>query len=234
MPEFLFVYLPWLWLGAIVVGSSLTELLWSGVVVLRAADVGYDQWKCEARRPKVDLGKALRRRITWPRLGLPLFAVCAGLFVVQLLWMSAFTYTVVSIAWFLGAVPRRMWGIAVMRRTQPRPETGYWQDVRRYYALGLTLPSRPEDQAWFIGKLRWLNKFQNLWYLLQVYRFWGIFGYAVNALAWPVSSAFAIFYHMESAGNRSKYLRPWWRFDRELEAEPDQRTRTQAPSRIGG
>src|SRR5207248_8659402 len=120
MPEFLFVYLPWLWLGAIVVGSSVTELLWSGVVVLRAADVGYDQWKCEARRPKVDLGKALRRRITWPRLGLPLFAVCAGLFVVQLLWMSAFTYTVVSIAWFLGAVPRRLWGIAVMRRRQPR------------------------------------------------------------------------------------------------------------------
>jgi hypothetical protein len=218
-----FVYLPWLWLGAVVVGGGLVEFLWAGVVVLRAADVGYDLSKCEARQPKVDLAKALRRRITWPRLGLPLFALCAALFAAQLLWMSVFTYTVISIAWFLGAVPRKMWGIAVARRVMPRPDTRYWQDVRRYYVIGLSLPSRPEDQMWFIGKLRWLNQFQRFWYLLQIFRFWGIFGYAVAALAWPLSSAVAIFYHMESAGFRREYLRPWWRFDRKRGADPAKR-----------
>jgi hypothetical protein len=216
--ENLLAYLPWSWLGAVVVGGALCELLWYGVVVLRAADVDYDPARCASQRPAVDLQKALRRRVTWPRLGLPLFAICAALFLIQLLWMSLLTYTLISIAWYLTAPPRQMWGIAVSRRLR-RTGDSYWTEVRRYYSAGLRMPGRPEEQVWFVGRYRWLNKFQNLWYVRQLYRFWAFPSYAVAALFWPVASAFSIFYHLERAG-RPDYLNPWWRLDRDLAYRP--------------
>jgi hypothetical protein len=108
------------------------------------------------------------------------------------------------------AASRRLYKL---RRDYP-PRAGFWATVRDYYGSGLTMPSRPEERLWFIGRLRWLNKFQAFWYVIQIYRFWGIFSAAVSALAWPIASAVAIFYHMEGVGRRA-YLAPWWRFDRD-------------------
>ncbi|CRK56470.1 hypothetical protein [Alloactinosynnema sp. L-07] len=223
MLDWSFTHLPWLWLGFVVVGASFLRLVWTGVVVLRAADVGYDPAACAARRPMIDLVKARRRRHSWPRLALPLFVLLVALFVTQLLWMNLFTYTLIAIAWFLTAPVRKIWGIAVARRVHVENwgvagPVGFWRDVRGYYALGTRMPSKPADQVWFVGKYRWLNKFQNAWYIVQVYRFWGVVAMAAASLFWPVVAAVAIAYHLDEVDD-ADYFRPWWRFDRD--ARPD-------------
>src|SRR5438093_62130 len=152
--------LPWLWFSGVLVGYSLLHLLYSGVVVLRAADVHYDAERCAARRPPVDLDKALIRRISWPRIALPLFVICVLLFAIQLMQPTIVTYTVISIGWFLSTPLRKLWGIAIARRVRLRGDTGYWQLVAEYYQLGFSFPPRPEEQTWFVGKYRWLNRFQ--------------------------------------------------------------------------
>jgi hypothetical protein len=207
--------LPWLWLSAIFLGIALMELLWSGVVVLRAADVGYDAVRCEDRKPRIDLKKARTRAVTWLRLGLPLFMVAAGLFAIQAWSMSVLTYTLISIAWFLSTPLRMLWGLAMYRRVAIRRGEvyGYWAHVRHYYAVGLRMPQRPPDQVWFVDRLKWLNSFQNLWFIVQVYRFWGILWQAAASLLWPLASLFAIFFHLNGPISRD-YTRPWWRFDR--------------------
>jgi hypothetical protein len=217
MLDWFFVHLPWLWLGFIVVGGSFLGLLWGGVVVLRAADVRYDPQKCRSRTPAVDLRQALVRRHSWPRIALPLFVICAALFGIQLLWMSIGTYTVISIMWFLTMPVRMIWGISVSRRVfrelhgHPEPN-GFWREVRDYYALGLTLPHLAPEKEWFVGRLRWLNRFQKVRYLVQIYRFMGIFEAAAWSLLWPIGSAVAIFYHLNWI-DAHRYLCPWWRFD---------------------
>ncbi len=220
MLDWLLTYLPWLWLGFVVVGSSLLGLLWGGVVVLRAADVRYDPQVCRSRSPVVDLRKALVRKHSWPLLALPLFVICAALFGVQLLWMSITTYTVISIMWFLTMPVRMVWGIAVSRRVfrelNSHPvRAGFWREVRQYYTLGLAMPLLPPEKVWFVGRLRWLNKLQKFRFLVQVYRFWGIFAAAACSLLWPVASAVVIFTHLNWIDAHS-YLCPWWRFDRKL------------------
>jgi hypothetical protein len=218
MLDWFFIHLPWLWLGFIVLGSSFLGLLWSVVVVLRAADVRYDPRACQSRTPVVDLKKALGRRHSWPRLALPLFVICVALFGIQLLWMSLSTYTVIAVVWLLAMPVREIWGISVARRIfrelhgRARP-IGFWRDVREYYALGFTMPPLPAEKQWFVGRFRWLNKFQKFRYVVQVYRFWGIFAGAAASLLWPVGSAVTIFHHLRKVGKDS-YLRPWWRFDR--------------------
>ncbi|WP_436499260.1 hypothetical protein [Actinokineospora sp. HUAS TT18] len=219
MQGWLFIHLHWLWLGFVVVGASFLHLVWTGVVVLRAADVGYDEAACAARRPFIDLRKARRRRHSWPRIAVPLFLLLVALYAAQLLWMSLFTYTVVAIGWFLTAPVRKIWGLAVARRVHaehwgnPGP-VGFWRDVRDYYALGTRMPSRPEEQVWFVGKYRWLNKFQNIWYIVQVYRFWGVIAMAAASLVWPVTAAISVFHHLDDVDD-ADYFRPWWRFDRD-------------------
>ena len=147
-----------------------------------------------------------------------MFLICVGLFGTQLLRMSVSTYTVISIVWFLTMPVRKIWGISVARRVfrelhgHARP-IGFWRDVREYYALGFTMPPTAPEKQWFVGRFRWLNRFQKFRYLVQVFRFWGIFAAAATSLAWPVGSALTIFYHLERVEDDS-YLRPWWRFDR--------------------
>src|SRR5262249_2513324 len=153
-------------------------------------DLRYDAAACAARRPRVDLGKALSRRVTWPTLGLPMLLLCVVLFAAELVWLGWSAYAYLSIVWFVTAPLRTMWRIPVWRRVhnrngRPRPES-YWQDLRRYYASGLLLGRRPHQQDWFIGRLRWLNAFQRVSWLLQVYRYWGICAIAVMSLVWPV------------------------------------------------
>lgn len=223
MLDWFFLYFPWLWLGFIVLGSSFLALLWGVVVVLRAADVGYDPRLCRTRKPVVDLKKALHRRHSWPRLALPLFVICAALFGIQLLWMSIGTYTVISVVWFLTMPVRAIWGMSVARRIFRElhghaSPIGFWRDVREYYVLGLRIPAMPPEKQWFIGRLRWLNKLQRFRYLVQVYRFWGIFAGAAVSLLWPVTSAMAILVHI--VVGEDSYLRPWWRFDRDARRQP--------------
>jgi hypothetical protein len=233
MLDWFWVRLPWLWLGFIVVGSSLLRLLWSSVVVLRAADVRYDPEACRRRTPVVELNKALVRRSSWPRLAVPLFLICAALYGIQLLWMSLSTYTAIAIAWWLTMPVRKSWGIFVSHRIfrelmgYPR-STGPWRDVRNYYSLGSRMPSPQADKVWFVGRFRWLNRFQKFRYLAQVYRFWGIFAAAGYSLLWPIASALAVFHHLDKV-EELDYLRPWWRFDRA--ARPSQRR--PAPAQAG-
>ncbi|HSX01132.1 MAG TPA: hypothetical protein VLF67_02715 [Candidatus Saccharimonas sp.] len=215
--QFMWHHLFWLWLSVVLIGASGLDLLWYGVVVLRASDVDYDPKRCAERRPRVDLKKALRRRASWPALGLPLWLVAVVLFGVQLLWWSLTAYAVISIAWFVTAPLRKIWGMAIARRVHTRtqgtkPDTSLWYDVAYYYSWGFELPQRPEEQEWFVGKYRWLNNFQKLWYVIQVWRFWGLPALAIASLVWPVTAVCAIFYHLDNVDDYS-YMRPWWRFD---------------------
>ncbi|MEV4314914.1 hypothetical protein [Actinocrispum sp. NPDC049592] len=231
MVDWFFTNLPWLWLGFIVLGSSLVNVLWSGVVVLRAADVRYDPQACQERTPVVDLKKALTRRHSWPRLAVPLFVICTALYGLQLVSMTLTTYTLISIGWLLTMPVREIWGISVARRVfrELHGHAGparFWRDVREYYSLGLKMPSLPPEKQWFVGRFRWLNRFQKFRFLGQVYRFWGIFGAAAISLLWPVASAVAIFHHLDKVAEDS-YLRPWWRFDRAKPQQPVQQARVQ-------
>lgn len=209
--------LPWLWLSTIILGIGLLELLWYGVVVLRAMDLSYDSERCAERRPKVNLRKALVRRVSWPELGVPLYLICVALFAVQLGRLNLATYTVISIIWFGTAPLRMMWGLAVARRAAIRKGRllagGYWSDLRGYYRTGFRMPELPDDRVWFVGRLRWLNRFQKLGHVVQLYRFWGVVGAAAAALFWPITCVCAVFYHMDNA-RLTRYRHPWWRLDR--------------------
>jgi hypothetical protein len=218
MMDWLLTHLPWLWLGFVVVGGSLMRFVWAGVVVLRAADVGYDPAACLSRSPVINLRAARRRRHSWPRIGLPLFLLLVTLYAAQFLWMNLFTYTVIAIGWFLTAPVRKTWGLAVARRVHADNwgrygPHGFWRDVRGYYALGMRMPVKPDEHAWFVGRYRWLNRFQNLGHMVQVYRFWGVIAMAALSLLWPVTAAFSVFHHLDTIDEEA-YFRPWWRFDK--------------------
>jgi hypothetical protein len=216
--HWLFSHLPVLWLFFIFIGGGAVELLWYYVVVLRAADVRWDAQRCFNKSPRIDLKKARRRQVSMPRLGLPLFLAAIGLYGLQLTWNNWTTYVVISIGWFLTAPLRKMWGIAVARRVSTlqndgqRPATSYWHDVAFYYSWGFDLPEGPEQKLWFEDKLKWINNFQKLWYILQVWRFWGVFGQAAMALIWPATAVFSAFYHLDNV-DEYDYRRPWWRLD---------------------
>ncbi len=218
MLEWLTSHGVFLWLTFIFVGGGAVELLWYYVVVLRAADVRWDPQRCLTKNPSINLGKARRRKVSWPMLGLPLFLIAASLFVLQLWFYSWGTYILISMGWLLTAPLRKMWGMAVARRVYAqqhgeRSETSYWHDVAYYYGWGFDLPSRPEGQVWFEDRLTWLNNFQKLWYVIQIWRFWGVFAQAVLSLLWPVVAIGSAFYHMDQTDDYT-YSCPWWRFDR--------------------
>lgn len=208
---------------SILTGGALLELLWLYVVVFRAYDVEYDERECANSWPKIDLKKALRRRLSVPRLGLPLWLFFAGALGFWLLRADWDTYLAIAVVWFLTAPLRKMLGIAVARRAyrdseRESPQTSYWDDVLYYYAWALYPPEAPGgNQPWFRKRLKWLNKLQGVlrffWVIIQVWRLWGMLVMAVVSLAWPVAALCAIFYHVENV-DEYKYWKPWWRFDR--------------------
>lgn len=212
-----FGWLSWFWVG-VILAVVFAELAWLYVVVLRAMDLGYDKERCDRRN--VDYKKAMRRRISWMQLGFPLFLLLAALLILFNLDVSFKTYLVIATLWFVTAPLRKMWGIAIARKVvKNRGEklgTSYWQDVRDYYSWGFRFPERPQDKQWFEDKLAWLNKFQNLWYAIQIIRFWGVVAQLFASLVWPVAAVVAVFYHMEMVDDYD-YDRPWWRFDRKTD-----------------
>ncbi len=215
-----FGWLSWTWVGILLL-AVFAELAWLYVVVLRAMDLSYDKERCARRN--VDYKKAMRRRVSWPQLGFPLFAVFAALLILFNLNMSFKTYVVIATLWFFTAPLRKMWGIAIARKVVRNrgetPGTSYWEDVAEYYSWGFRFPERRQDKQWFEDKLAFLNKFQDLWYVIQIFRFWGVAVQALASLAWPVTAAAAIFWHMEMVDDYD-YERPWWRFDRTSKSSP--------------
>lgn len=210
-----FGWLTWTWVGILLL-AVLAELAWLYVVVLRSWDLNHDKQRCHDRN--VNWRKAQRRRVSWPQLGFPLFVLFGVLLVLLNLNTNIETYLVIATLWFVTAPLRRMWGLAVARKIVMKLDgkltTSYWEDVSDYYTWGFTLPQRPKNKQWFEDKLAWMNKFQNLWYAVQIVRFWGVLAQAIAALAWPLSALVAIFYHMEMVDDYDDYYRPWWRFDR--------------------
>lgn len=211
------------WWGYLVlVGGSLLELGWLYVVVLRAYDVEYDEKECTESYPRIDLKKALRRRLSVPRLGFPLWLAFAVMLAVWFSHMNLHTYVTVAFFWFLTTPLRKMLGIAIARKAHrdsqnEQPETSYWDDVVYYYSWALDLPESPGSKVWFKRKLKWLNKFRPVlffwWYLLQVWRLWGMIFVAIASFFWPIAALAAIFYHVESV-DEYRYYKPWWRLNR--------------------
>ena len=211
-------WLSWFWLS-ILFAAVFVELLWLAIVVLRAWDRNYDETTCREARPFIDVDKALRRRVSWPRIGLTFYAVWVALVVVFFREPSVALYAVIATAWFVATPLRGTWAIATLRKIERNAgnatKTTLWGDVSFYYGRGLQLPYNHRHQPWFVGRLVWLNRFQNLRYVFHVFRAWGIFVQAIVAAAWPISACAAIFFYMEKL-DRYATARPWWRFDRSL------------------
>lgn len=208
---------------SILAGGALAELLYLYIVVFRAYDVEYDETECNESWPKIDLKKALRRRLSIPRLGFPLWLVFSATLGLWLLRADWDTYIAIAVLWFLTTPLRKMLGIAVARKAYRDSEhkatqTSYWDDVMYYYSWAFDPPEAPGgNRPWFKRRLKWMNKFQSVlrffWYLIQVWRLWGMLVMAVVSMFWPIAALCAIFYHVESV-DEYKYWRPWWRFDR--------------------
>ncbi len=229
--------LPMIWLAIIFIGGGFLNLLWYYVVVLRASDVRWDPVRCRSKSPVIDLKKAQRRRVSVPWLGVPLFLGVAALYAAQIVWNTVFAYMVIAFLCFITAPLRKMWGMYVARRVHQRQtgeplQTKYWHDVAFYYSWGLDMPAKPDDKVWFEDRLAWLNRFQSLWYVLQVWRFWGIFGQAALSLLWPVLAIATPFYHLDNV-DEYKYQRPWWRFDPE-QKKRDRRTKPASGDIVDG
>lgn len=204
------------WWGYLVlVGGSLLELGWLYVVVLRAYDVEYDEKECAESYPRIDLKKALRRRLSVPRLGLPLWLAFAVMLAVWFSHMNLHTYVTVAFFWFLTTPLRKMLGIAVARKAhrdseKEQPETSYWDDVVYYYSWAFdTVGAKGQ----FKRRLRWMNAVLPLLRLLMFWRLWGMALTAAASFFWPVAALCSMFYHIEMVDDYH-YLQPWWRWNR--------------------
>jgi hypothetical protein len=234
--------LPWVLIMTVLLGIALLELLWWGVVVWRAKEAGYDPHKCKndprtgkPRTKPVELDKALYRRHSWPRLGLPLFVTAAVMFTIQLVWYHHSTYVVLAVLWFLTAPLRQLRAIAVARRVfqsthaNEKLDSTLWEDFRGYYGAGLSLANphrtlREEPEPPFFGESwpyraanavwrysRKLGKFWQVWRIFGFLRFWRALGLFITSWAWPITAVIAPFYYMEKVDDYQWWHRPWWR-----------------------
>jgi hypothetical protein len=207
---------PLVMLTVVILFGSLGPLIWKYLVVIRADDVRWSRDRC--REKGIDYSKALRRRVSWKQLGVPLWLLAAPAYIGLIIWPSWRFYELVALAAFLSTPLRMTWGMAVVRAYQSqngrKPQTSFWEDITSYYELGFTFPARTPTAPWFEDKWLVLNNLQRLWWFVQMWRSYGYFFlHAFACAAWFLTAPFMPFYHMDMIDD-DNYTRPAWRFDR--------------------
>ncbi len=193
----------------------------------RAWDIKFDKQVAEENGRKINWAKARKQQVVVPFLGLPLGLVVLGLLAynywVDFTWRA---YTFISIAWFLSAVLRRLWLIAIsikvehvmhrygFRAAEPY-RLGTWVAIKDYYRRGMARKHNPyrRNHKVFIGRLRWLNKISWLWLWVRHIRVaLPILTEALVSLIWPFTAMFMVFYHSHEAAD-GLTISPWWARD---------------------
>ncbi len=239
-PSWLWDHLPWFVGGGLLVATGI-ELLWWGVVVMRAKEVGFDPHKCEyhprsgnRRKHPVQLDKALYRQFSWPKLGLPMYVAAVLMFALGSLGHGLIAYAVMAAIWFLTSPLRVMGGLHVAReyykKRHPKAELPpYLTELWGYYRAGLSLTSpnryeRDEPEPPFVGDSwpyralnagwrigRKLGKFWQVWRIFSVVRFWKLIGQLIISWCWPVAALVSPFCYMEMVSEYERWRQPWWR-----------------------